>query len=124
MGGLNGITTSASANGITLEKWSSAFGSEFGLFGDWPATSHWPSFFATLPVKNAPEANKILTAITTADPSGAEWTHREMDGVRYFFHAVGRAVLFLFADPRVVGPNVGRGRRPGLGGSGDEEKCK
>ena len=95
MGGLQKITSALSANGITLDEWKSAFGSEFGLVGDWPANSHWPSLFATLPVKDAAKANKILTAITTADPGDA-WTRQDKEGVHYFSTRAGGA-LFSFS---------------------------
>jgi hypothetical protein len=94
-GGLQKITSALSANGITLDEWKSAFGSEFGLVGDWPANSHWPSLFATLPVKDAAKANKILTAITTADPGDA-WTRQDKEGVHYFSTRAGGA-LFSFS---------------------------
>jgi hypothetical protein len=84
MGGLQKITSALSSNGITLEGWNRAFGSELSWVGDWPANSHWPALVATLPVKDSVIANKILTIITTANEDSAEWTHREKDGVRYF----------------------------------------
>jgi hypothetical protein len=84
MGGLQKITSALSSNGITLEGWNRAFGSELSWVGDWPANSHWPALVATLPVKDPVMANKILTIITTANEDSAEWTHREKDGVRYF----------------------------------------
>ncbi len=84
IGGLQKITSSLSSNGITLEGWNSAFGSELSWVGDWPASSHWPSIFATLPVKDSVKANKILNIITTANGDSTEWTHEEKEGVQYF----------------------------------------
>jgi len=104
IGGLQKITDALSANGITLEEWKSAFGSEFGLIGDWPANSHWPSLFATLPVKDAAKANKILTAITTANPEDTAWTHQEKEGVQYYSTRSGGA-LFSFS------PTIGLSNR-------------
>jgi len=95
MGGLQKITGALSANSITLDEWKNAFGFEFGLIGDWPANSHWPSLFATLPVKDSAKANKILTTITTADPEDA-WTRQEKEGVHYFSTKAGGA-LFSFS---------------------------
>lgn len=94
MGGLQKITEAFSSKGITLESWNSAFGPEFGLVGDWPANSHWPSLFATLPVKDSAKANKILTALTTAD-TNEEWTQQEKDGVHYFSTRAGGKFLSL-----------------------------
>jgi hypothetical protein len=91
MGGLQKITGALSSNGITLEGWNSAFGPELSWVGDWPVNSHWPSLFATLPVKDPAKANKILRVITTANEDSAAWTHQEKDGVQYFStHSGGR----------------------------------
>jgi hypothetical protein len=103
MGGLQKITGALSANGITLDEWKSAFGAEFGVIGDWPANAHWPSLFATLPVKDFAKANKILTTITTANPADA-WTQQEKEGVHYFSTRSGGA-LFSFS------PTIGLSNR-------------
>jgi hypothetical protein len=63
--------------------------------GDWPANSHWPSLFATLPVKDPVKANKILTIITTSNEDSSEWTHQEKDGVRYFSTRSGGQLFSL-----------------------------
>jgi hypothetical protein len=94
LSGLQKFTDTFAAKGITLESWNSAFGPEFGLVGDWAATSHWPSLFATLPVKDSAKANQILTALTTAD-SNDTWTHQEKDGVHYFSTRAGGQFLSL-----------------------------
>ena len=96
MGGLQKITGALSANGITLEEWKSAFGSELGLIGDWPANSQWPSLFVALPVKDSAKANKIVTTITTANPDSDPWTHQEKEGVHYYSSST-RAQLFSFS---------------------------
>jgi len=96
-GWLSGLQTFAgafSAKGITLESWNSAFGSEFSLVGDWPATSHWPSLFATLPVKDSTKANQILTALTTGE-GDEDWTRQEKDGVHYFSTRAGGQFISL-----------------------------
>ena len=95
MGGFQKITSALSANGITLDEWKSAFGDEFSVIGDWPANSHWPSLFATLPVKDAAKANKILTTITTADPEDTAWTRQEKEGVHYFSTKAGGQLFSL-----------------------------
>jgi len=95
MGGLQKITSALSSNGITLEGWNSAFGSELSWVGDWPASSHWPSLFATLPVKDPVKANKILTIITTANEDSIEWSHREKEGVQYFSTRSGGQLFSL-----------------------------
>ena len=95
MGGLQKITSALSSNGITLEGWNSAFGPELSWVGDWPANSHWPSLFATLPVKDLAKANKILTVITTANEDWAAWTHQEKDGVQYFSTRSGGQLFSL-----------------------------
>ncbi|MEY2493710.1 MAG: hypothetical protein QOJ45_202 [Verrucomicrobiota bacterium] len=95
MGGLQSITSSLSGKGVTLEEWKSAFGAEFSLLGDWPATSRMPSLFATLPVKDAAKANKILTALAADKAEGADWTHEERNGVHYFSTASGGKLFSL-----------------------------
>lgn len=96
LGGLQKITSALSANGITLEEWKSAFGSELGVVGDWPANTQWPSLFIALPVKDSAKANKIVSAITTGNTDDAAWTHQEKEGVHYFSSA-SRAQLFSFS---------------------------
>lgn len=99
MGGLQKITSALSSNGITLEGWNSAFGSELSWVGDWPAGSHWPSLFATLPVKDSVKANKILNIITTANEDSTEWTHGEKEGVQYF--STGSGGQFFSLSPTI-----------------------
>jgi hypothetical protein len=84
MGGLQKITTALSSKGVTLESWNSAFGPELSWVGEWPANSHWPSLFVTLPVKDPAKANKILSVITTANEDSTVWTHQEKNGAQYF----------------------------------------
>lgn len=95
MGGLQKITSALSENGITLQGWNSAFGSELSWVGDWPASSHWPSLVATLPVKDPTKANKILSIVTTANADSAEWTRQEKDGVQYFSTSSGGQLFSL-----------------------------
>jgi len=89
LGGLQKVVSTLSSQGITLQGWNSAFGPEMSWVGDWPTDSHWPSLFATLPVKDRAMANKILTVITTASGNSAGWTHQEKDGVQYFSTSTG-----------------------------------
>ena len=95
MGGLQKITSALSSNGVTLEGWNSAFGPELSWVGDWPANSHWPSLFATLPVKDPAQANKMLSLITTAGDDPTAWTHQEKDGVQYFSTRSGGQLFSL-----------------------------
>jgi len=96
MSGLQKITSALSANGITLEGWNSAFGPELSWVGSWPANSHWPALFATLPVKDQAKASKILSIMTTASDDSADWTHQEKEGVQYFSTRSG-GQLFSFS---------------------------
>jgi hypothetical protein len=77
---------SLAASGVTLERWNSAFGSELGVIGDWPATSRLPALLATLPVKDAGRATEIISALTSAAAAGEEstWVSSEEEGVRYY----------------------------------------
>ena len=96
MAGLQKITSVLSANGLTLEDWNRAFGPEFSWVGNWPSNSPWPSLFAALPVKDSAQANKILIAMTTANPDSVAWTRQDKDGVQYFSTRTG-GQLFSFS---------------------------
>ena len=93
---LQQITSALSANGIGLDEWKAAFGSELGLIGDWPANSQWPAPFLTLPVKDLAKANKIVTTITSKALDADAWSHQEKDGVHYFSKVSG-GQLFSFS---------------------------
>jgi hypothetical protein len=88
MSSLHKITDALSSNAITLESWNSAFRPEFSWVGDWPADSHWPSVYATLPVRDPEKAKKILSVITTADEDSS-WSHQEKEGALYFSTRLG-----------------------------------
>lgn len=91
--GLQQITSSLSANGITLDEWKSAFGPELGIIGDWPADARWPSLFLTLPVKDSAKANQIVNTLTKANSDGASWSHQKKDGVDYFSSAASGGLI-------------------------------
>jgi hypothetical protein len=94
MSGLHRITDALSAKGITLEGWNSAFGPELSWVGDWPASSHLPTFVATLPVKDRAKANNILSVITEASDDNA-WTRQDKQGVQYFSTRAGGQLFSL-----------------------------
>jgi hypothetical protein len=113
MSGLQKITGAFSANGITIEEWKSAFGSEVGLIGTWGINSQWPSLVAAMPVKDSAKANQIVTTITSAKADDVQWTAGEREGVRYFSAGSGPQ-LFSFTPTiglsdriLVVGPDLG-----------------
>ncbi|PZR71506.1 MAG: hypothetical protein DLM73_15845 [Chthoniobacterales bacterium] len=95
LGGFQKITSALATNGVTLEEWKSAFGDEFSLMADWPATARIPSLFATLPVKDSAKAKKILTTLAANKTDDTEWTQQEKDGVIYFSTASGAKLLSL-----------------------------
>jgi hypothetical protein len=100
LGGIKGIVDSLSANGITLEEWKAAFGSELGVIGSWGANAQWPSLVAALPVRDSTKANQIVTMITNTASGDLKWTHREKDGVHYYSTGSG---LPLFS----ISPTIG-----------------
>jgi hypothetical protein len=113
LGGLDEITAALSANGITLEDWKSAFGTEIGLIGTWATNSQWPSIVAAMPVKDAAKANQIVTTITASKSDDLQWRHREKDGAHYYSTSSGPQ-LFSFSPTiglsdriLVVGPESG-----------------
>jgi hypothetical protein len=113
LSGLQKITDALSANGVTVEEWKSAFGSEVGLIGTWSINSQWPTLVAAMPVKDSAKAKQIVTTITTAKTDELQWTQREKEGVHYFSAGSGPQ-LFSFTPTiglsdrmLVVGPDLG-----------------
>jgi hypothetical protein len=113
LSGLQKFTDSLSANGITLDEWKAAFGSEMGLIGSWPANSQWPSLVAAMPVRESAKANQIVTTITASNLDDFHWTHREKEGAHYYSGSSGFQ-LFSFSPTiglsdrmLVVGPDPG-----------------
>jgi hypothetical protein len=113
LSGLQKITSTLSENGITLEEWKSAFGTEVGLIGSWGTNSQWPSLVAAMPVKDAGKANRIVTTITTAKTGDTQWTHAEKEGIHYYSSGPA-GQLFSFSPTiglsdrtLVVGPDTG-----------------
>jgi hypothetical protein len=100
LSGLQKITGSLSANGITIEEWKSAFGTEVGLIGTWGTSSQWPSLVAAMPVKDSAKAGKIVTTITTSNADDVQWTQRDKEGVHYYSSGTG---LQLFSFSPTIG---------------------
>jgi hypothetical protein len=80
---LQTIRDAVASSGVTLDEWNAAFGPEFGLLGEWPENSRFPSAIATLPVKETTKANDVLTRLT-ASSDDLVWTKQERNGVQYF----------------------------------------
>jgi hypothetical protein len=78
------VFDAATRNGLTADDWKTAFRPELGSLGDWPESARWPSIIATLPVKDAERANKIVNTLTSAIDEDVAWTKTEKDGVHYF----------------------------------------
>jgi hypothetical protein len=100
LAGLKRIIDSLSANGVTLEQWKAAFGSELGMIGSWGTNAQWPSLVAAAAVKDSEKANQLVTTITNTAPGDLKWTHRESDGVHYYSTGSG---LPLFS----ISPTIG-----------------
>ena len=99
-GALQRMLGTLSASGITLETWNSAFGTEVGVIGDWPANSRLPALLATLPVKDAGKANQIVAAMTSPPGEETRWVPSHEQGVRYYAQ--------LPANPMIpVAPTIG-----------------
>lgn len=82
--GLQELFARLSATGISLDEWNSAFGTELGVIGDWPANARIPTLLATLPIKDAAKAEHIAMTVTAAAGEGSRWAISERDGVRYY----------------------------------------
>lgn len=91
---LGQITAPLAAAGITMDDWNAAFGQEFGLIGEWPATAHFPTLIATLPTKDLAKATQLLGTAAKAD-SARQWTQSDKDGVHYFSSEAGNPFLPL-----------------------------
>jgi len=100
LSGLQKITEALSANGVTLEEWKAAFGSEVGLIGSWAVNSQWPWLVAAMPVKDSARANKIVTTITASNTDDLQWSHREKEGAHYYSSSTG---LSLFSFSPTIG---------------------
>jgi len=100
LSGLHKIIDSLGANGITLDAWKSAFGSEVALIASWPANSQWPSVVAATAVNDPAKANSIVTTITSSKSDDLEWSRREKDGVHYYSSSSG---LPLFSFSPTIG---------------------
>jgi hypothetical protein len=81
---MQGLMSAFAQKGITLDFWKSAFGSEFGIVGEWPQNARIPQLFATLPVKDAAKAREIMTTISSSTGEETPWKTTEKDGVQYF----------------------------------------
>ena len=95
LSGLQKVTASLSKNGITLDEWKSAFGSEVGLIGSWGVNSQWPSIVAAMPVKDSAKANKIVTTFTASNSDDVHWTHQEKNGAHYYSSGAGLPLFSL-----------------------------
>ena len=82
--GLQGFASRLGASGITLEDWNTAFGSELGVIGEWPANARFPALLATLPVRDAAKADQIASVLTDSTNEGSRWAVAERDGIRYY----------------------------------------
>lgn len=72
------------AKGVTLEEFESAFAPEASAVGDWPETTRIPALLASLPVKDAEKANRIVAAFTAVADEDKPWTQSAEGGVQYY----------------------------------------
>lgn len=79
-----GLLRSLAEAGVTREALDAAFGTEFGVIGNWAADSRLPFLFATLPVKDEAKARDLLGKWTSLQNEGAPWAKSEQDGVQYY----------------------------------------
>ncbi len=98
-GVLRNFSAPLAASGVSPTDWNNAFGSQFGLIGEWAAASHLPAFVATLPVKDRAKATQVLTALTAADATRT-WTQSDRDGTHFFSSQAGN--LFVPLTPTIA----------------------
>ena len=81
---LQELTAALKARGIAGSDLREAFGEELEIVGDWPADSRWPALQATLPVKDAALARKIVEALTSVEIAEASWMRSERNGATLY----------------------------------------
>ena len=86
---LRTLASSLGVNAIPPEEFARAFGSEFGLIGEWPADARAPSLWTALPVKDPAAAEAIVKSLTAQ----GEWTQETRDGIRYFTMHFGQGLI-------------------------------
>lgn len=72
------------ATGVTLEDISSAFTPEASVLGEWPQETRIPALLASLPVRDAEKANRIVAAVTAMADEDRHWTQSSKEGVQYY----------------------------------------
>lgn len=92
---LQPIAAAIAQAGISRADWADAFGAELGVIGDWPATARIPALLATLPVKDAAKADRIIMTITAAAAEGSRWAASDRDGVRYYSQVAANPLIPL-----------------------------
>lgn len=90
---LQQIMARIAATGLTLEEWNSAFGTEFGVIGDWPGNARFPALLATLPVKDEAKANEIAMKLTGSAVEGSGWGVSQLGGATYYSQAPANPLL-------------------------------
>jgi hypothetical protein len=81
---LQELTAALKERGIAENDLREAFGEEIEIVGDWPADSRSPVLQATLPVKDAARARKIVEALTSVEIAGASWERSEGNGTTFY----------------------------------------
>lgn len=109
------------AKGVTIDDVKSAFALEGSVVGDWPQETRIPALLATLPVRDADKANRIVAALTEVADEDRPWTHSTKNGVQYYTLppenplipfaptiAVGSELLVAGIDPTSVDAAIAR----------------
>ena len=78
------FTAAMKARGISTEDLRQAFGEELEIAGDWTPDAHWPALIATLPVKDAARARKIVDALTSVEIGEHAWARSEQNGATFY----------------------------------------
>jgi hypothetical protein len=78
------FTAAMNTHGISPEDLHRAFNGELELLGNWPSNMHWPTLIATLPVRDAGRARKVVEALASVEIGGAAWNRTEVNGVTFY----------------------------------------
>ena len=80
--GLQGLAASLQSHGLTLDRVRAAFGNELSLAVNWPANRSQPAVLATLNVRDAAAAGKVVDDLTNAPTGAATWQTSLENGLK------------------------------------------
>ncbi len=90
------------------------------MVGEWPEGARLPGFFASIEVKDAGKARRIVDALTAAAPEPNAWSVSDRDGVRYYSQPPPNPMVPVAPTIAHFRPPAGRGIGWRFGGESAE----